>query len=60
MLRLLEFRSDVASRQLAAILKMKRKWAGANQEQGVLGKTELAEVVGEEKVAELFHRFGDR
>lgn len=56
--KLLESRSDTASRQLAAILKMKRKWAGANQQQGVLSKTELAEVAGEEKVAELFHRLG--
>jgi len=52
-LNLLNTRSDVASKTLAAVLSMKRKWAGRGQRQGVLNKRDLVEAAGEEAVAEL-------
>jgi uncharacterized protein YjbI with pentapeptide repeats len=48
----LKTRTDVESRKLAAVLGSKRKWAGANQKQGVISKLDLIEAGGEGAVLE--------
>jgi len=53
MLSMLNARSDVPSKQLAAILSLNRKWAGANQKRGILNKLDLYEYADERAVAEL-------
>lgn len=53
MLGYLEGRTDLPSRQAAAVLGMKRKWAGPNQVSGILNVAELSGFGSEELVSEL-------
>jgi uncharacterized protein YjbI with pentapeptide repeats len=56
---MLKSRSDVGSKRLAAILGMKRKWAGPNQQRGVLSKRDLVEAAGATAAAEVTALVGD-
>ena len=47
---MLEARSDLVSKKLAALLRTNLKWAGPRQEQGVIGEHDLLEIGGEEAV----------
>ena len=40
--------TDLASRKLATIFGMKRKWAGLKQQRGILNKNDLLEIGGED------------
>jgi uncharacterized protein YjbI with pentapeptide repeats len=57
-LDLLKGHTDVASKKLGAVLGMSRKWAGPNQQRGVLSKLELVEAGGSEAVSELLRAIG--
>lgn len=52
-LKTLNGRPDASSKKLAAILQIRRKWAGQRQKQGVLNKRDLIEAAGEEAFSEL-------
>jgi uncharacterized protein YjbI with pentapeptide repeats len=53
LLNALKGRTDVGSRKLSVVLTLKRKWAGPNQQRGVLNKPDLLEAIGSEAVGEL-------
>jgi uncharacterized protein YjbI with pentapeptide repeats len=52
-LKLAELRTDLASKALVAILESKLKWAGPNQKEGVINKSDLIEVAGKEVTDEI-------
>jgi len=47
-LQSLRSRDDAAFRSLTAYLEVYRKWAGPNQQRGVLNKIDLVEIGGED------------
>jgi uncharacterized protein YjbI with pentapeptide repeats len=49
-LAVLQQRNDVPARELAAVLGSNRKWAGANQQRGVVSKADLRECYGPDGV----------
>ena len=52
LLSILNTRSDVVSRKMAAIFGSERKWAGLNQQEGIISKYDLIDIGGEEAVNE--------
>ena len=52
LLDILNTRTDLVSRKMAAIFANKRKWAGPNQIEGVISKYDLLYIGGEEAVIE--------
>jgi uncharacterized protein YjbI with pentapeptide repeats len=57
-LGVLRTRTDLASKKLVVVLEMKRKWAGAGQESGVLNRQDLVEAAGAAAVEDLLTLFG--
>ncbi len=55
-----EGKDDLASRRLAVIFRMKRKWAGAGQRRGVLNKNDLLELGGEEGLRRVLDALASR
>lgn len=53
MLQRLSSRSDGPARRLTAVIGTMRKWAGRNQQRGVLSKRELIELSSEREVSDL-------
>ena len=46
----LKGREDLGSRRLAALVELKRRWAGPSQRVGIVNVRDLAEAGGEEAV----------
>ena len=49
-------RNDTAAKAMAAYLGVYRKWAGPNQEVGILNKRELVEIGGEAMLADVMRQ----